>query len=407
MLDVRTDVAQILKTTCEAISRVSVPSLLLGDVSSHSVCTSLQAIHALKFDDPLAMMLHGIIVRHMLNAESVGPSCHSRFIQSLLKVLSQRTGGNQHLTSSGDIKDAQVTRTSCGATSDDLAWLLQHYANAGLINDAVTLAGPTGKVIIERSASSHCSIELVDGYTFNNVVFSWQYGHIASPLVVCVDGFIESVAEVNKLLTELAESHDRCILFVRGLVDEVKHTLRTNYDVGRLRVFPIVVPFELEGINTLNDVSVVAGCDLVTSIKGDLISSVGIHNASRVTSATCTRNSVMIVNGTTKHSVEQQSHTLSERIRSGGVNTAKMLEQRVRSLSPRTVVIRLPDNDAYVRTSQDIDYALRAVKSLVRYGVVGHGIDRELASSHFAVETCVAQCVNDIKNIGAALVSVE
>ena len=407
MLRVRTDVAQALKTTCEAVSRASVStSLISNEKTPCSTATGLQAVAALQFDDPLATMLHGIIVRHMLIAESVDPGCHSRFIQSLLKALSRNVGGNTPLASSGDTEGVQVTRMSFSATTDDLRRTVARHIDQrhiDIVNDAVALAGSMGKIIIERSASLRCSIELIDGYTFNNVTFVWNGSRFEAPLVVCIDGFIESVAEVNRFLTEIAESRDRCLMFVRGMADEVKHTLRTNYHAGRLGVFPIVVPFELEGINTLNDVSIVSGCELVTSIKGDLISNVGLRNASRVSSATCSRSSVMIVNNATKRSVEQHSHTLSEHIRKGDANVAKMLESRLRSLVPRTVVIRLPNDDSFVRTAQMIDNALRAIKVLVRYGVVGS--DREPAASCIAIETSVSQCVLDITNIGAALVT--
>jgi hypothetical protein len=405
MFDVRCDIGRALGVVCDAISRASVQSLLVADKHTYSTCTAIQAVHALKFDDPLATMLHGIIMRHAVVAETTGPGCHSRFIQSLLKALSACSGSHQQHTTFGDTEGVRGTRTACGAVSADLQRAVERHVDAryvSLINDAISLAGPTGKIVVERSASMRCSIELIDGYMFDNVAFVWKGTRFASPLVACVDGFIESVAEINMFLTELAETRDRCLLFVRGMADEVKHTLRTNYDVGRLGVFPIIVPFELEGINTLNDVSIVCGCDLVTSIKGDLISNMGIHSTARVASATCTKRSVMITNNVTRQGVERHSHVLSERIRAGDQNTAKMLEQRVMSLVPRTVVVRLPNDDTFVRTAQGIDNTLRAVRALVRYGVVGQ--DRESAASSIAVETSVDWCVADITGIGAALV---
>lgn len=400
--DVRYDITEQLRFVCAAVQRVSVPSLINSD---GQVCTDLQAISTLKFDDPTASMLHGIVVRHMIAAEHMGPGCRAEFIRSLLGALAAHDRGDTPCVSKSDTGSVQVTRMAQSAAAVDLQWLIARSGHFDVVNDAVHMAGPTGKIIIERSASSRCSVELIDGYTFRNVAFVWKGTKLLSPLVVCIDGFIESVAEVNLLLTELAESRDRCLLFVRGMADEVKHTLRTNYVTGRLGVFPIIVPFELEGINTLNDVSIVCGCDLVTSIKGDLISSVGLHSMSRISSATCSNNTVMLVNSSTHRAVEQQRMTLTERVRTGDGTTSKMLEQRIRSLVPRTVVIRLPNDNEFVRTAQAIDNTLRAVNTLVRYGVVGQGTERELAALRVAIDANVARCVADITNLGAALVT--
>tara|TARA_B100000941_G_scaffold254242_1_gene202344 strand:+ start:30 stop:1463 length:1434 start_codon:yes stop_codon:yes gene_type:complete len=92
--------------------------------------------------------------------------------------------------------------------------------------------------------------------------------------VLCVDGIVESMSEVHNIVDSSFKEGQSAVLFARGFNDDVVNTLAVNHSRGKLNVIPIVVPYDMMGVNQLVDVAVCSGCDVVSSIKGELISTV-------------------------------------------------------------------------------------------------------------------------------------
>ncbi|NDC22781.1 MAG: hypothetical protein EBZ49_01440 [Proteobacteria bacterium] len=90
---------------------------------------------------------------------------------------------------------------------------------------------------------------------------------------IVIDGFIESMSEIDGLVQESFSSKTPLVIFSRGLSDDVQNTLGCNYSQGHLRVIPVNIPYDEVGVNLINDVSIVCGSDIVSSLKGDLITS--------------------------------------------------------------------------------------------------------------------------------------
>ena len=101
--------------------------------------------------------------------------------------------------------------------------------------------------------------------------------------IACIDGYVESVSELHLLLEELSEAKVPCFLFVRGMSEDVLHTIKTNNDRKTLMVFPYIVPFDLDSVNTIVDIAVSAGTDVLSNLKSDKIQiSLGDANSSAV-----------------------------------------------------------------------------------------------------------------------------
>src|SRR5574343_71568 len=127
-----------------------------------------------------------------------------------------------------------------------------------MLDRAIELAGFCGRIIVER-ALNEPSIERCSGYSFNVRPAIDVTGKFKLARIACIDGYIESVSELHYMLEQASETKEPCIMFARGMADDVKHTLKVNFDRASLKVVPIVVPFDLDGINTLNDLSIVTG----------------------------------------------------------------------------------------------------------------------------------------------------
>jgi hypothetical protein len=196
------------------------------------------------------------------------------------------------------------------------------------------------------------------------------------------------------------------LLFVRGLADDVKQTLKVNYDRGTLRVVPVIVKFDLEGINSLNDISIASGAGLVSSNKGDLISSVRLSDTSQIEKAIIYPKKVVIINSASKLSVETHvSFLRRKRAEESVSDVSTLIDARIRSLSPNHVVIRLPDDIDYVVSAQSIDYALRALRSLVDHGTVTINGKRTLTSTYLASQLHSNRCSETLASLGFVVTS--
>src|SRR5262249_53390501 len=123
--------------------------------------------------------------------------------------------------------------------------------------------------------------------------------------------------------------------------------------------------------NSLNDVSIAAGAELVSSHRGDLISATRLASAPRIDSAIVHAARVVVNNAASRQAVARHVAFLRQkRLDEKVEDVARLFDARIKSLSPNHVVVRLPDDKDYVTSAQAIDYALRAIKALVDHGTV-------------------------------------
>src|SRR5690606_22334012 len=131
----------------------------------------------------------------------------------------------------------------------------------------------------------------------------------------------------------------------RGVSEDVKHTLKVNYDRGSLRVVPIGVRFDLDGMNTLVDLATVSGCDLTSSLKGDLISTIKFNELPRVEQVTLFKGRTVVTDSRSRMLVKNHVANLRKRRDEEKIDdVARLLDKRIKSLSPNHVIVRLPDD---------------------------------------------------------------
>ena len=376
-----------------------VRTALVRDKDRPLVHTHMQVVFNTKYMSPIDKAIHEALMTHALQAEKLGVGGFDRTIELVLGKLGAHEGW-----SLGPLPRQVLPRS---ATAPDIERIVRlHSTRAGarttvMLQRALSLAGYGGRIIIEKTQSQMPSVELVRGYTFDLRAILSLDAAFVRPRIVCIDGYIEDVAEIHHLLTEAAEAKEPCVLFVRGMSNDVKHTLKVNYDRGSLRVLPMEVPFDLEGMNTLIDLSIVSGCDLVSSLKGDLISSIRFHEAPYVDQVSVWRGRVIVTNAGTHNTVASHVRHLRKRREEELINDKSVLfDKRIKSLSPNHVVVRLPDDKDYVTHSQAIDNTLRAVKSAVDFGVTDSG---DLIATELAARVHADRCVRTLLELGANL----
>lgn len=356
--------------------------------------TQMQAVFNLRYPSGPCRALHEVIVTHGVAAEKLGPGGFERFLQLLHQLLKGQS------VPSGEVSPRHPTLADVKALVDRFG-SRGGPAAAAILQEALCLAGFGGRVIIEKTSAASPSVELVRGYGFDLQQLLPVDFNFSNARVACIDGHVESVSEVHHLLEAASAAREPAILFLRGVSDDVKHTLKVNYDRGSLRVVPIGVRFDLEGMNTLVDLATVVGCDLVSSLKGDLISSIDYATLPCVDQVTMFKGRVVVVVGKARPEVfSLVSDLRRRRADEQSVEKGILLDKRIRSLSPNHVVVRLPADKDFVVNSQAMDYALRAVRSAVDRGIDSTGMPAitELAARHHA-----NRCAASLRSVGACL----
>lgn len=357
-------------STLRQVSEQAHGTSLRSSARGALIQTHLQTTFAVQFMDPTSSALYELILSHALKAEQVGPGGFDVFIQTFLDGVKQSPAVSEKSVLEG-IRGSGCRLPSWHDLRTALLTLIDDR-QMELVMDAFELSGFGGRILVEKSTSDQASLELIRGYSFPVKPAFPVSATLLTPRVACIDGFVESVAELHLVLETTHSAKVPLLLFLRGMADEVGSTLRVNYERGSLRVIPIVVPFDLEGVNVLADIAVASSGDVVSSTKGQLISSLTVLDFSTIPKATVYPEKVVLVNPTSGPRVSSHVKMLRDK-RPDQPDLGRLIDLRIKSLSPNVVVVRLPDDDRFVIDSQAIDYSMRTIRALLNHGVLQDG----------------------------------
>lgn len=221
------------------------------------------------------------------------------------------------------------------------------------------------KISVKKSSNHKTFIEQIDGYTFHcSPLLKSENANLQSPKVACIDGYIESVSELHMLLTGLSENGQPCLFFCRGMSSDVLHTIKVNNDRKTLSLHPFLVPFDLDNVNTIVDLAVVCGTDVVSTTKGQLISTVTVDKLCSIESATINGSEISIENSSSRERVENHVKNLLKNIEERQ-ELSELLSKRLRSLNTNRLEISLPDDMNFYSDSQQLDEGIRTIMSFI------------------------------------------
>lgn len=230
----------------------------------------------------------------------------------------------------------------------------------------VELAGAS-RYLVERSPARFDSVEFVDNYEFN---------HVSKPIdgtvimddsrVLIADGYVENESEVRKLLEWCGREKERLLLCCRGFSDDVVHTLAVNRARGTLSAYALVFPFDENDANTLVDIATILGSDVVSSLKGQLISTLDPAAMPRARYARLRGNVLEINDPQARPRTERLAANLREKLETAELEARGPLEKRLKRLTGTTMVVRLRAGVDHALRCERWDLALRTVRAAVR-----------------------------------------
>ena len=247
--------------------------------------------------------------------------------------------------------------------------------HAELIRETLKLSGIDGRIFFELKKVTVPEIELRVGYCFDMVqpflqtvqCTNSQDWHAYDVRIACIDGFCETVAEMDGLLSAASETREPLIIFARQFSDDVLHTLAVNNQRGTLRVLPVIVPFDADSANVLKDIAIVSNGDVVSSLEGRLISAINFYDLPIVREVKAMKHAVIVVEDKTAKNVNKHVETLRDAMDDNQL-AAPFLMRRARALTSRTVFVRMPDSN--VKVAAYVDRTLCRIKSSIIHGIV-------------------------------------
>lgn len=361
---------------------------------------TLQLFNTVKFTNPTCSACFEIILSHCLKSETTAPGSFLECISKTSSFFKQFLTGNTNQLVSKKLDGTSFYGEPLSYIG--LQTLIQMNVDSkffsSLITEAIDLAGFMGKIFVEKSMNSTTSIEKTNGYKFKTKPL-FQSQKTSNARVVCIDGYVDSVSQANLMFEDAVDIKENCVMFVRGISDDVLTTIKTNNRRGVMNVIPIIIDFDLRGINMLNDISVVCGCELISCNKGDLINLVGFRQAPRVDMISFFSDFVLVANKRTTKSVFNHVMMLkNKRNISDAIDVSELIDLRIKCLNSNHVTIRLVDDSDFIKNSQMIDNVLRQYKSALSHGLVE---GNKLAASDVTATYHAITCIETLTNVGA------
>lgn len=272
-----------------------------------------------------------------------------------------------------------------------------------MVEEALGLMGSDGRIFFELSDVTRAQIELRTGHYFDTAcpmlaAVHTQEWHAHDVKVAVIDGMCESVAELDSLLSSAYETKQPLVIFARKFSDDVIHTISVNNRRKTLNVLPVVVPFDLDSVNILKDIAVVTDSDLTSSLEGKLISTIDFGQLRTVDEIRATVTGVVVdhkLRDVTNLDVHTKS--LREQMTTNAL-VAPILAKRLRSLSARTVFVRVPRTK--LRNASGIDRSLRRVKAASAGVLLKRAIEQELTSiADLGLRSIVIRWVSTLQDV--------
>lgn len=246
--------------------------------------------------------------------------------------------------------------------------------------EALKLSGLEGKIYVESGSNGDSFVvELKEGYSFKLKTYGFftekKHWNLHQCKVLVVDGFVESVSEIDHLLNKFHESMQPLVIVSHGYSEEVVSTLYTNFKKNLLNVIPLRLESDVENLNVINDIGVVCGMDPVSSMKGQLLTFVKYEDIPTIGKISISESQTTIENSLTINDVLAQTKSLikkRENVDAGAVDELQgFIDKRIKCLTPSQVILTLPKTDKIKEQSMrvTIDEVLREVKSNISHGI--------------------------------------
>lgn len=246
------------------------------------------------------------------------------------------------------------------------------------------------KVISQGGFNSSCDIEttyqLFDNVQIDNFhVFNVRLDHDFSLItkienfsaqnadIIIADGIVESVSEIHHVLEHYNQNKKICFFICRGYEPEVITTLSKNFLRNSLKVIPLTLMYDINSINSLKDLSVISGFDLISTLKGEKISSIDVKDIRSIEYISCSLKKLEIKNQKNSLEILKLVNNLKDSLSRENCEDVKdILQKRISTLSPRKTNIFLSNHykDSVGLKKDRIKSIVSIINSTCTFGII-------------------------------------
>lgn len=380
----------------EEISKAAKEVIVEIDNFRRSNIDFLKSLKTLRssFGDKLKEKIFDVACLHIFNAEKASPGGSDFFLDFVLNETSIELQGSA----------ARIFRKS------DLESILRCYLDQEFlpfVREVLELSSFNSKILVKEDThdQSLSIVEKNNSFYFEGLRPSYllRNNKVKDVRVCPIDGFIESVSEIHFLLEKISTLQEPCILFVRGHSEDVSHTLKVNYERNKITCIPVVVNFDIEGANLLNDIAIISGSDVVSSFKGETINSIDIEKFPRIDSAIFLPNGISLDNKISNERVKSHINFVVQKIENSDSSASEdALTRRLQRLSGGQITVSLSKD--HKKRKLSLDKALRAVQMAKSFGVVEYNEKTFPKSTIEAGKTFSSKFKDTIESIGCIVI---
>ncbi|MBK26034.1 MAG: hypothetical protein CME70_18705 [Halobacteriovorax sp.] len=361
--------------------------------------------------DSIRLTVRNILLESLIDYEKAAPGSSIVNCITFLYVLEEvlKLKAFNHRLDLNEFEDiiSELSRFSRITTINNSRKILENYISNPIISKiiftAARLSGHNGQIYLDPLSKDDTVIETYRGYRVPvtplrefwvpTKVSRWKRSNVKC---FVIDGILESVSEVHHILSTLSETKEPGVIFCRGCSEEVTATLGLNFKRQSLDIIPVVIPYDLFGSNLLKDIAVICGTDVVSSLKGELISSINIDEIVTVPRVDIDESTVVIQNENTYRNVQKHIAQLSEQKKESHVlEKSRLIDDRIKVLTSICTRVSFGHdyNDILPLTLERAGTGIGILSTVNRSGIIHIPDLKKMTGSIF-----VTKILNDIMN---------
>ncbi len=273
---------------------------------------------------------------------------------------------------------------------EDIARVASISANneeiGNLIADAMEKVSKDGVITIEESKTSSTEVDVVEGMQFEKGYISpymvtdteKMEAVMDNPYILITDRKISNIQEILPLLEEITSQSGKLVIIAEDFENEALSALILNKLRGILNVVGIKAPgFGDKRKETLQDIAVLTGGEVISSELGLELKDVTMLNLGRAKQVKCGKENTIIVDGLgEKEEIVNRINQIRVAIENTKSNYEKEgLQERLAKLAGGVAVIKVGAATEVEMKEKKlrIEDALSATKAAVEEGILPGG----------------------------------
>ena len=270
-----------------------------------------------------------------------------------------------------------VKRSSIPARKPDFKSLVgKNTAFSSLIESIMLQARAGDKIVVKKSAISKSTITRKTGYIFSDLnvdgrFYSKGFWSKKNCRLVLIDGVIENISEIHRLLEELSKNKQPAVIACIDALPDVCETIAKNFETNRLDVILVKIPVDEKHVNTLVDMGVIMNEHPTSATQGETISSGCARQNKVVSRMTLARGQIIIEDEENNLIVADHVSDLKERM-DDNRDLAIILEPRIQSLCGTAIQVDVGVDDVKMDPNlvEKLDRFFRMMPKIMKMGII-------------------------------------